>query len=60
MDTYGEYTITLDEIRYKVCEESSKATATSSATYALSVPKISNARVCQFNFAVTTPYFVQK
>lgn len=45
---YGEYKVSLDEVRYKVCGEQNKE------------PRLMNKRVCQVNFAFSKPYFLQK
>jgi cysteine-rich repeat protein len=57
---YGEYTITLDKISYAICVETAAATTTSPARYAMDFDQAYEWRVCQFNFAVTTPYLIQK
>ncbi len=60
MSAYGEYTISLDKITYSLCEEVSPPTEKTPAIYHISPTKTYEWRVCQFNFAVTTPYFIQK
>lgn len=59
-DSYGEYTITLDKVTYALCTKTAPATSWSSVSYAMAYGQSYEGRVCQYNFAVTTPYFIQK
>jgi uncharacterized repeat protein (TIGR01451 family) len=58
---YGEYAISLDNIVYESCSETIKSDRTGKEvkTYAF-VKQEHNGRVCQFNFAITAPYMMQK
>ena len=54
---FGEYAITLQKIVYDVCEE--EIESKNKKSYKL-VAHTYEWRVCQFNFAITAPYMMQK
>lgn len=51
---YGEFAVQLEKITYDIClqDEDDDSFYAVTQEYAQ--------RVCQYNFAVTTPYFIQK
>jgi Domain of unknown function DUF11 len=49
---FGEYTVSLDTIAYDICRYDGQSFNITSDRY--------EDRVCQYNFAVTTPYAIQK
>jgi uncharacterized repeat protein (TIGR01451 family) len=58
---YGEYAISLENIVYESCTETIKSDSSGKEvkSYAF-VKQEHNGRVCQFNFAITAPYMMQK
>lgn len=51
---YGEYAIALDQVSYQICTSNGSGSSFSSN-------RIYNTdRVCQYNFAITSPYLIQK
>lgn len=56
---YGEYAISLEKITYDACDVITSATNSGKVTYEMTT-KTYAWRVCQFNFAVTAPYMMQK
>lgn len=58
---YGEYAIRLDAIEYEVCvEEQTYLSNGDSVVEYEFVAQTYDKRVCQYNFAVTAPYMIQK
>jgi hypothetical protein len=49
---FGEYTVSLSKISYDICRFDGQTFSISSDSY--------EDRVCQYNFAITTPYAIQK
>lgn len=64
--SYGEFALRLEKISYDVCtsqkitEVNDEGELVDTITYTKKTDQVYDQRVCQYNFPVTTPYFIQK